>query len=358
MSQAPPRPAASEQPQPPRLLDRVRSALRARHYSLRTEEAYIGWIRRFIQFNDRRDPRELGVGHINRFLTHLAVALRVAASTQNQALSAILFLYQAVLGQPLPRIEDLVRARRPRTLPTVLSQAEIQALLAAMDGPPQLVASLLYGAGMRLLEGLRLRVKDVDFGLDQIVVRDGKGFKDRVTMLPAAIKPALTLHLSQVQALHQADLAAGFGAALLPFALARKYPNAERTWAWQFVFPATRISHDPRSGKVARHHLHETVIQRAVRIAARAVGIIRPVSPHTLRHSFATHLLAAGYDIRTIQELLGHQNVQTTMIYTHVLNRAGGRGVFSPLDLNRPQPEISHTTQRPSPSIHPPSTPR
>jgi integron integrase len=264
----------------------------------------------------------------------------------------LLFLYEVVLQQPLPRIEGLVRARRPRTLPTVLSWGEVDALLASMDGAPQLVASLLYGAGLRLLEGLRLRVKDLDLGLSQIVVRDGKGFKDRVTVLPTALKPAVIHHLEVVRAMHQVDLAAGHGAAPLPFALARKYPGAATTWAWQFVFPASRVSPDPRTGALARHHLHETVVQRAVRAAAQAARIDRPVSPHTLRHSFATHLLAAGYDIRTIQELLGHQSVQSTMVYTHVLNRAGGRGVFSPLDLPRPQIPTCNATQHPPPPIH------
>ncbi len=341
----------------PGLLEVVRLTLRSRNYSPRTEEAYLAWIRRFVAFNHRRHPRSLGAADVNRFLSDLAVVRRVSASTQNQALSALLFLYQVVLDQPLPRLE-LAHAKRPRHLPTVLTRAEVDALLARLDGQIALVVALLYGAGLRLLEGLQLRVKDLDLGLLQIVVRDGKGMKDRVTVLPSSLVPALDHHLEQVRALHQADLAAGHGSAPLPFALARKYPGADRTWAWQFAFPASRLTRDPSSGRPVRFHLHETAVQRAVRAAARAAGIVRPVSPHALRHSFATHLLAAGYDIRTIQELLGHSSVETTMIYTHVLNRAGSRGVSSPLDLpgaGRSLLPSSDATPQPSQPIHPPS---
>ena len=318
--------------QSPRLLDRLRTALRSRHYSLRTEDAYVAWVRRFILFNGKRHPEEMGEEEINRFLEDLAVNRRVSASTQNQALAAILFLYRHVLVRDLPRIEDVVRARRPRHLPTVLSRNEVGAVLASMDGVPGLVARLLYGTGMRVLEGLRLRVKDVDFQLCQILIRDGKGHKDRVTLLPESLRNPLLEHLRGVWRLHRRDLAEGFGRVELPLALARKYPNADSEWGWQYVFPAGRRGIDPRSGVERRHHLSERVMQRAMREARFKARLSKPISCHTLRHCFATHLLMGGHDIRTVQELLGHKDVKTTMIYTHVLNRAGGRGIMSPID--------------------------
>ncbi len=269
---------------------------------------------------------------INRFLTDLAARQDVSASTQTQALSALLFLYDAVLGRKLGHLGDLVRAKRPERLPLVMTREEVRLVLGRMNDTPKLVATILYGTGARLLEGLRLRVKDLDFGLNQILIRDGKGQRDRVTMLPTALKEPLQRHLQPVFRLHQRDLAEGFGAVYLPDALERKYPNAARDWGWQYVFPATTRGADPRTGVIRRHHLHESVIQKAVKQAVRDSRLPKPISPHTLRHSFATHLLEDGYDIRTIQELLGHKDVSTTMIYTHVLNQAGGRGVRSPLD--------------------------
>lgn len=324
--------SAPENSAAPRLLDRVRTAVRARHYSLRTEEAYVSWVRRFVLFHRKRHPLEMGEDEINRFLEHLAVRRKVSASTQHQALSALLFLYKTVLQKPLPRVEEVVRARRPRRLPTVLSREEVAALLDCMDGLHAMIARLLYGTGMRLLESLRLRVKDVDFRLQQIVIRDGKGHKDRVTLLPSTLEKPLQDHLRAVYRQHQRDLANGGGSVWMPEALGEKYRGASSEWAWQYVFPAERRSTDPRSGEVRRHHLPERQMQRAVRQAAWSAGIPKPVSCHTLRHSFATHLLMAGHDIRTIQELLGHNDVKTTMIYTHVLNRAGGRGIMSPVD--------------------------
>jgi len=275
----------------------------------------------------------MGEKEINAFLSDLAVRGHVSASTQNQALSALLFLYRAVLHKPLDDLADLVRAKRPRRLPVVLSRAQVRAVLSRLEGTHRIVATLLYGTGMRLLECLRLRVQDVDFALNQILIRDGKGQKDRRTMLPMGIKNTLAGHLSHVRLLHESDLLEGGGAVFLPDALARKYPWAERAWGWQYVFPARGRSRDPRSGVVRRHHLEESAIQRAVHHAAGEAGFAKPVSCHTFRHSFATHLLEHGYDIRTIQELLGHKDVTTTMIYTHVLNQAGGRGVRSPLDV-------------------------
>jgi integron integrase len=311
----------------------MRFALRAKHYSIRTEHAYVAWARRYVLFHGKRHPRELGPDHVNRFLTHLAVSEKVAASTQNQALSALLFLYGEILRMPLPETAGLIRAKKPRRLPTVLSRDEVRRVLSRLDGPTKIAATLLYGAGLRLLEVLRLRVKDVDFGLGHLVVRDGKGQKDRVTMLPEAVRGPLALHLSEVRRLHGRDLAEGHGRVLLPAALDRKDPGAATLWSWQWVFPAASLSRDPRTGVVRRHHLHESVLQRAVHDAVRAANVAKPASCHTLRHSFATHLLEDGYDIRTIQELLGHRDVSTTMIYTHVLSKAGGRGVRSPLDL-------------------------
>jgi integron integrase len=317
---------------PPRLLDRLRAAVRARHYSLRTEEADVAWVRRYVVFHGKRHPDELGEAEINAFLTDLAVGRKVSASTQNQALSALLFLYRDVLGRAVDSLGDVVRARRPARLPVVLTAAEVKAVLSRLEDEPRLVATLLYGSGMRLMEALRLRVKDVDFALNQILVRDGKGQKDRRTMLPASLAEPLRLHLAHVKSLHDADLRSHLGETWLPDALARKYPAASRQWAWQYVFPAPGLSTDPRTGKTGRHHLHESTVQKAVKEAVRKAGIAKLASCHTLRHSFATHLLEGGYDIRTIQELLGHRDVGTTMIYTHVLNQAGGRGVRSPLD--------------------------
>jgi integron integrase len=322
---------ASAQTRHPGLLEKVGECLRLRHYSLRTEEAYLGWIRRFVWFHGKRHPREMGAAEVEAFLTDLAVKRNVSAATQNQALAALLFLYKEVLGIQLPWLDEMVRAKRPKHLPTVLTVREVGAVLARLEGTVGLIAQLLYGTGMRLLEGLRLRVKDVDFDMRQITVRDGKGAKDRVTMLPAALVEPLRRHLAQVKILHEEDLAQGFGAVWLPDALRVKYPNAPKEWGWQYVFPAGSFSVDPVSGVSRRHHVQEQAVQRAMRKAALAAAIVKPVSPHTLRHSFATHLLESGYDIRTVQELLGHKDVATTMIYTHVLNR-GGKGVVSPLD--------------------------
>lgn len=316
----------------PRLLDAVRQAVRRRHYSHRTEEAYLHWIKRFIYFSGKRHPRELGAAEVTAFLNHLASQRHVASATQNQALAALLFLYKEALAQPLPWLEGIDRAKRPVRRPTVLTQAEVQQLLARMHGTKWLMASLLYGAGLRLHECLALRVKDVDFGYRQILVRDGKGGKDRVTMLPGPVVEPLQAHLVRVKALHEQDVADGCGDVELPDAIARKYPRAPYEWGWKFVFPSYKRSADPRSGVIRRHHVYENYLIRGVKDAARAAGIAKHVSCHTLRHSFATHLLESGYDIRTVQELLGHSDVSTTMIYTHVLNK-GGRGVRSPLEL-------------------------
>ncbi len=315
----------------PRLMDEVRRCIRVRHYSLRTEQAYVGWITRFIRANHRRHPRELGQREVEAFLSLLAVRGQVSASTQNQALAALLFLYREVLGQQLPWMENVVRAKRPLKVPVVLSVAEVRALLAAMDGRAWLMASLIYGSGMRLMECLRLRVKDVDFDRGEITVREGKGARDRRTVLPASLGPMLQREVERVQALHAADLREGFGRVWLPFALARKYPKADRAPGWQYLFPSDRRSVDPRDGVERRHHVDDQVLSRGMKSAAARIGLAKPVSAHTLRHSFATHLLEAGYDIRTVQELLGHKDVSTTQIYTHVLNRGAG-AVLSPLD--------------------------
>jgi integron integrase len=315
-----------------KLLDQTRDVLRLKHYSYRTEQTYIDWIKRYIIFHGKRHPLAMGAQEISQFLTHLATHRNVAASTQNQALAALLFLYKDVLKQPLARIDDVERAKRLVRLPVVLSRDEVRAVLNHLKGTNWLVASLLYGSGLRLMEALRLRVKDVDFDYHQIVVRDGKGAKDRVTMLPAMLEPPLRDQLQQTRNRHQADLREGFGAVYLPYALEKKYPNANRQWGWQFIFPAPKRAPDPRSGIERRHHLSEGVLQKAVKTAVEQAGIVKPASCHTLRHSFATHLLEAGYDIRTIQSLLGHKDVSTTMVYTHVLNR-GGQGVLSPLEL-------------------------
>jgi integron integrase len=317
--------------QPPKLLDRVRQALQTRHYSRRTEKAYVGWIRRYILFHGKRHPTEMGAPEITQFLTSLAVDRRVAASTQNQALGALLFLYREVLDQNLPWLDDLVRARRPQHVPVVMTRDEVRAVLQHLEGVPRLLALLFYGAGLRLLEGARLRVQDVDFSANLIVIRDGKGAKDPVTMLPAAVKAALARHLAEVRRQHEGDLQAGAGWVELPDALGRKYPNAGRQWGWQWVFPATRLYFHRETRQRRRHHLHESVTQRAVKDAVRRSGIAKHAKCHTFRHSFATHLLEDAYDIRTVQELLGHRDVATTMIYTHVPNR-GRAAVRSPAD--------------------------
>ena len=318
-------------PGPPKLLDRVRTAIRTRHLSGRTEEAYVFWIRRYILFHDKRHPASLGAEEVTRFLSSLAVKRRLSASTQNQALSSLLFLYRHVLGVDLPWLDGLVRAKRPMHLPVVLSRGEVAAILSQLTGPGWLMAMLLYGAGLRLLECLRLRVKDADFARGEITVRQGKGGRDRRTMLPAAIRAPLAAHLERVRRQHEADRTRGAGWVELPHSLGRKYPNAGREWAWQWVFPATRGYRHPETGQRRRHHFHESALQRVVREAVIRAGIAKPAGCHTFRHSFATHLLESGYDIRTVQELLGHRDVRTTMIYTHVLNR-GGLGVVSPAD--------------------------
>lgn len=317
---------------PARLLDQVRELIRIRHYSIRTEQAYLQWIRRFILFNEKRHPRELGADEVRAFLSDLAIRKNVAASTQNQALNAVLFLYRDVMKCTLPWLEDVQRAKKPQRLPVVLTRDEVRALLAQMEGTTWLMAALVYGGGLRLLECLRLRVKDIDFQYRQLVIRDAKGQKDRVTLLPQNLFEPLRNHLVRVRVLHENDVRDGYGRVYLPFALANKYPAADREWGWQYVFPSTRRSMDPRSKVERRHHAPEDSLQRALRQAVQKAGIIKPASVHTLRHSFATHLLESGYDIRTVQELLGHSDVKTTMIYTHVLNR-GGKGVVSPLDV-------------------------
>jgi integron integrase len=315
----------------PRLLDRVRERVRTLHYSLRTEDAYVLWIKRFILFHEKRHPQEMGAPELEAFLTHLAVQRNVAASTQNQALSAILFLYREVLERPLEELGRIAPARRPERLPTVLTRDEVRSVLDRLDGTARLMASLLYGSGLRLLECLRLRIKDVDFGQRHLIVRDGKGQKDRVTLLPQVLEAPLRRQIDRVRILHQQDLDDGYGRVYLPHALSEKYPGADRQFGWQYLFPSARRSIDPRTGIVRRHHAAERALQRAVAEAVRRAGILKPASCHTLRHSFATHLLEAGQDIRTIQELLGHNDVRTTMIYTHVL-QAGPLGVRSPLD--------------------------
>ncbi|MDO8292321.1 MAG: integron integrase [Gallionella sp.] len=324
-------PSQSESVSAPRLLEQVRGRIRFKHYSIRTEQAYLDWIKRFIRHFGKRHPRDMGAVEVQEFLTHLAVAGRVAASTQNQAKSALLFLYREVLEVELPWLDDVEAAKTPKRLPVVLTSADVRAVLARLEGSHGLIARLLYGTGLRVMECLHLRVKDVVFERGEILVRDGKGFKDRVTMLPASLAPALREHMERVRELHRQDLAAGHGEVYLPYALDRKYPAAGREWMWQYVFPSSALSVDPRSGVVRRHHVQDQAVQRAIKGAVRAAGIDKPATPHTLRHSFATHLLEGGYDIRTVQELLGHADVKTTMIYTHVLNR-GGRGVLSPID--------------------------
>jgi len=315
-----------------KLLDQVRDIIRKRHYSIRTEDAYVEWIRRYILFHGKKHPKDMGEREISQYISHLASQKNVAASTQNQALCALVFLYKHVLKIELGNFWPMERAKKPERLPTVLSKDEVSRVLGEMSGKQALMAKLLYGCGLRLMECVRLRVKDVDFACNQIIVREGKGAKDRSTMFPEQLKAPLAQHLSQVKVIHEEDLRNGLGGVYLPFALERKYPDASNQWRWQYVFPAEGISKDPRSGKIRRHHADESVLQKAVRRAAWAAGITKPVSPHTFRHSFATHLLEAGYDIRTVQELLGHKDVSTTMIYTHVMNK-GGMGTKSPLDM-------------------------
>jgi integron integrase len=315
----------------PRLLDQVRNVIRCKHYSIRTESSYIDWIKRYIYFHNKQHPQNLDEKHISSFLTHLAVEKRVASSTQNQALCALVFLYRHVLNKEIGDFDNLVRAKRPQKLPVVFTRDEVRCVLLQLQGVNWLMGQVLYGSGLRVMECVRLRVKDIDFGYGQIVVRNGKGKKDRVTMLPQIIVDEMQRHLLKVKTIHDRDLKAGCGAVYLPYALEKKYKNANRSWAWQYVFPAARRSMDPRAGVERRHHLSESVPQRAVKHAIRRSGITKAGSCHSLRHSFATHLLEEGYDIRTVQELLGHKDVSTTMIYTHVLNR-GGKGVQSPGD--------------------------
>jgi integron integrase len=314
----------------PSLLDRVRLAARLRQLSKRTEQAYVQWIRRFVIFHGKRHPRDLAEPDVNAFLSHLASDRQVGPSTQSQALSALVFLYREVLDRPLADVGELVRVKRNRRQPLVLTPTEVHRALSQVDVPHRLILTLLYGTGLRLMEGVRLRVKDLDLEYEQIIVRDGKGFKDRVTVLPSSLKTSLLVHLSQVRRLHAQDTATGYGRTWLPPALARKYPQAESEWGWQYVFPAAEISPDPITGTRARHHIGERAVQRAFRKAVARARLTKPATCHTLRHSFATHLLQAGYDIRTVQELLGHKHLKTTQIYTHALNK--GRGVRSPLD--------------------------
>jgi integron integrase len=320
-----------DMPPPKKLLDRVRDAIRTRHYSRRTEEAYVYWIRRYIVFHKKVHPSMLGAPEISAFLTWLAVEQRLSASTQNQALCAVLFLYRDVLQMEIGAIAQMPRARMPARLPVVLSREEVSRVLQRLTGTMRIVGTLLYGAGLRLQECLELRVKDIDFDINQLLVRRGKGQKDRRTMLPGVVNEVLRAHLAEVKKQHERDLIEGVGRVVLPFALDRKYPNASTEWGWQFVFPAARICHDPAWGPASRFHLHESAVQKAVARAAREARMTKRVGPHTFRHSFATHLLEDGYDIRTVQELLGHADVTTTMIYTHVLNR-GALGVRSPAD--------------------------
>lgn len=315
----------------PRLLDQMRDQIRLKHYSIRTERVYCEWVKRFIRFHKYRHPLEMGAPEVELFLSHLAVKKNVSASTQNQALAALLFLYKQVLDQDLPWLGEVVRAKKPSRLPVVLTVDEVQEILAKLDETPWLIASLLYGTGMRLMEAVRLRVKDVDFGRREITIRDGKGQKDRMTVLPLRLVEPLRAQLQRTRQQHRDELQLGRGDVYLPDALARKYPKAPWEWGWQYVFPAEGLSTDPRSGSVRRHHFNEQRLQRAFKRAVQATGMVKLATPHTLRHSFATHLLESGQDIRTVQELLGHADVKTTMIYTHVLNR-GGLAVLSPLD--------------------------
>jgi len=312
-------------------MDQVRDTIRKKHYSIRTEQTYCEWIKRFIFFNGKRHPSEMGKNEIACFLSHLATDRKVAASTQNQALNAIVFLYKQVLKINIGDFSQFERAKTPSRLPVVLTKKEVALLLPFVSDKYRLMVELLYGCGLRLMECIRMRVKDIDFDSSQVIVRHGKGAKDRVTMLPESLKQKLRDHLIRVKKIHEHDLKTGFGEVYLPYALSRKYPNAATEWYWQYVFPSEKISKDPRSGRKRRHHIYETGLQRAVKNASRKAGLSKPASPHVFRHSFATHLLEDGYDIRTVQELLGHKDVSTTMIYTHVLNK-GAMGVMSPLD--------------------------
>jgi integron integrase len=318
-------------PRPPRLLSQLRHALRSRHYSARTEQSYCRWVKRFVFFHKMRHPAEMGEAEINDFLTHLALKDRVSSSTQNQALSAVLFLYRHVLRREIGDLGQVIRARSPKRLPVVLTREEIKAVFSRLHGQIWLMASLMYGAGLRLNECLCLRVQDIDFGANQITVRNGKGFKDRVTMLPQSAKQQLLQHLERVKLIHDKDLSDGYGETALPHALARKYPKAPWEWRWQFVFPQKTRWVDPRTGKQGRYHVDPSILQKAVKAAVDDAAIAKRATCHSMRHSFGTHLLESGYDIRTVQELLGHKDVRTTMIYTHVLNR-GGKGVLSPMD--------------------------
>ena len=318
----------------PKLLDIVRNKIRLKHYSIRTEEAYVSWIKRYIYFHNKRHQKDMGRTEIEAFLTDLAVNGEVAASTQNQAFSALLFLYKKVLNKDVFKNIDALRAKKPQRLPTVLTFDETMEIIDSITGIFQLIVKLLYGCGLRGIECVRLRIKDIDFEMNQIVVRNGKGQKDRVTMLPEDVKFALKEHLKYVRKLHEKDLSQGFGSVYLPNALAKKYKNAPKEWGWQYVFPSKTLSVDPRSGVKRRHHIHLDSLSKAIKRGARISGVKKTVSSHVFRHSFATHLLEDGYDIRTIQELLGHKNVNTTMIYTHVLNK-GGRAVRSPLDRKK-----------------------
>jgi integron integrase len=315
----------------PKLLDQLRDSIRLRHYSIRTEETYVQWVRRFIFFHGKRHPETMGTSEITAFLTHLAVKDKISASTQNQALNAIAFLYRQVLKREMGELDEIVRAKRPERLPVFFSPTEAKAVLDRLEGVNKIMGSLLYGSGLRLMECLRLRIKDIDFEYKQIVVHDGKGQKDRVTPLPTSLSEFLKVQIKKVKTVHDQDIKEGYGAVFLPNALETKYPNANREFGWQYLFPASKRAVDPRTRVVRRHHLDESVLQRAVKMAVRSAGITKPASCHTFRHSFATHLLQSGYDIRTIQELLGHKDVSTTMIYTHVL-KSGGQGVKSPLD--------------------------
>lgn len=316
---------------PKKLLEQVGDVIRVKHYSLRTEKTYVDWIRRYILFHKKRHPMDMGAAEIQAFITHLATERTVSASTQNQALSAVMFLYRHVLQKEIDLPPELIRAQKSKTLPVVLTHQEAMSVIGNMTDTPQLMAKILYGSGVRLMECLRLRVKDIDFGNHQIIVRDGKGEDDRSTILPDSMIPILETHLKTVKMIHQKDLKEGFGETSLPYALSKKYPNAAKEWMWQYIFPASTRSIDPVSKKTKRHHIDPSVLQKAIRQSAQSVDIIKPVSPHVFRHSFATHLLQSGYDIRTVQELLGHKDVKTTMIYTHVLQR-GGLAVKSPLD--------------------------
>jgi integron integrase len=321
----------NESDRQPKLLDRLREAMRSRHYSRRTEQTYCSWVKRFIYFHNLRHPEEMAEPEINAFLTHLAVKAKISASTQNQALSALLFLYRSVLGKEIGDLGEVIRARKPKRLPVVMTRDEVKAVLSCLTGDKWLAVSLMYGAGLRLMECLRLRVQDIEFSRNEIMVRDGKGAEDRITMLPESLKAPLTNHLRKVKTIHKEDVDAGWGRVLMPNALDRKYPNAPADWRWQWVFPQENRWKNTKTGEEGRHHIDESLVQKAVRDAVAKAGLNKRATCHTFRHSFATHLLEGGYDIRTVQELLGHKDVKTTMIYTHVLNR-GPAGVRSPVD--------------------------